>query len=430
MNRLFLTASLLVLAFATCHPAGAQVSSAWSQFLGPDRTGIATEKGLLRAWPEEGPPILWRRSLGGGFAGVAISGAGEDGDLLYTAFAENGTEGAVSYLAALRVADGTEVWRLSLGPSFTDEFGTGPRATPTLADGRVFALSAQGYLVAAEASSGKKLWGVDLFEKYGCQDVQWSATGGPQGINKKRPTFGYSQSPLVEAGHLIVETGAGEGRSIVALDPATGTERWTALSGLVGYASPVAMTLAGKRQIVVPGQGAVVGLSTDGKELWRHPWMVSMGQPMAVGEDRVFLSTIQNDVGGVLLRIGSEAPEVLWENPRMRNFWSSTIAWNGQLFGFDNSTFRCLDAETGEILWSRRGLGKGSTVIADGLLFILSDQGVLVLAEATPEEFRERGRVRFFDEGRTWTPPALRNGYLYLRSPSEIARLDVRGEKR
>lgn len=397
----------------------------WTDFRGPDRSGVSPETGLLDAWPPEGPPVLWRRTIGEGFSGVVVSG-----ERFFTLFAaEDG-----SYVGAFRVADGEEVWRTRIAEeAFTGDFGRGPRATPVLAGDVVYALAARGGLLAASAADGKPLWTVDLFEKYGFFGPQWTLRGEPPGT-LQMPLWGYSYTPLVEGDLVFVETGAGKGRSYVAFDRRTGEERWTASDHPIGYSSPLAATLAGRRQIVAVADHDLLGMTPGGDVLWRLPWAPTVAQVVHVPPDRVFVSTVAlgpYEGGAMLVEVragedGGVRAEPVWRSQAMRVLWAAPVYYQGRIYGFDNATFRCLRAADGEPLWAKRGLGKCTLVAADGHLILFSDQGVLRLAEAGGEGYVEKGRVKLFDAARTWTPPTIAGGRLYVRAGTELVALDLR----
>ena len=198
----------------------------------------------------------------------------------------------------------------------------------------------------------------------------------------------------------------------------------------------MAATVAGQRQILAYTSSALVALLPTGETLWTKPWHMTVAQPVIVPPDRIFVSTTQVagstfEGGSELFRIsfaeGKAQVETVWESREMRNYWSGSVAHDGYLYGFDNATLRCVSLETGESKWARRGLGKGSLILADGLLILWSDQAVLTLAEATPEGYQQKGQVQVFDVGRTWAPPALADGRLFLRGGPHLACFDVKG---
>jgi len=407
----------LALAAVVClaRPAGADD---WPGFRGPERRGVAHETGLLRSWGEEGPRELWRRPLGEGFSGIVVVG-----EHLFTLFAQDADE----YVASFRVEDGVEVWRRRIGERFvTADVGNGPRATPSVADGTIYSLSSYGRLAALDTESGQPLWEVDLAERFGAPQRVPSSLAEVLGTTSE-PSYGACSSPLIEGDLLIVPTGAGAGRSLVALDRRTGETRWTALDSGLTYSSPVGVTIAGERQILLLVPDELVALrAATGDVLWRHPWAhIPIAVPVLLPPDRLFLSA-PNEVGALMLAIpsdgGGEATE-LWRERRMRNNWESSLVIDGSIVGFDNSTLKALTAD-GKLLWAQRGFGRGSVVAADGLLIVLSEWGSLALAEWSPEAFQETGRVEAL-ESPAWTAPSVANGRVFVRNHSEIAGYDL-----
>ena len=402
------------------------ISADWPAFRGFDRLGVSSETGLLRTWPDGGPPTVWTASVGQGFSGMAVVG-----DRLFTQYSIGDDE----FLGAFSVADGQPIWRYRIGGTFRGQFGEGPRSTPTVDGEVVFGLGALGRLAAVRAATGEAIWEVDLHsEKYGFFGPQVTPAGFAVGV-LQQPLFGYAVSPLVEGDLVVVETGTGNGRSLVAFDRATGAERWSALDEPgITYSSPMAVTVGGRRQILAYRPHELVSLDPSGTVLWRHPWAMAIAQPIPVPPDGLFLSTTRvtgsdSEGGAVLLEFrdqpGGAAVEPAWESREMRNYWSSSVLYDGHIYGFDNATLRCIAAASGEGRWAKRGLGKGSLIVADGLLILWSDQGVLTLAEADPESYSQIGQAQVFEKGRTWTPPALAGGKLFLRGGDEIVCLNL-----
>ncbi len=382
-------------------------TASWSQWRGPGRTGVSGETGIAPRWPETGPKELWRRPLGQGFSAIIV-----DAGRLYTQYGAGGD----AFLAGLSAADGSEIWKVRTGANFKDGYGNGPRATPTLEAGVLYALSSSGDLLAVRASDGAVLWQHDLREAFGARPPRW----------------GLSGSPLIEGDLLIVNPGGDEGRSILALDKTTGELRWSARDDRAGYAAPVAMTLAGVRQILVFVGDKIVSLDPASGETfwelgWKTDWGVNASTPILLDGDRVFLST-GYERGAIMLKVSKTgdgvAAEELWRNREMRNKFSSSVLYGGMLYGFDEGTLKCVDPADGTTRWRQRGLGHGSLFAADGKLIALSDRGKLVLLEATPEGYGELGTVEAF-KSKTWTVPTLAGGRLYLRDEKEIVAFDI-----
>lgn len=387
--------------------AGPAAALDWPQFRGVNRDGVSAETDLPRSWPAEGPRVVWKRAIGEGYSGISVVG-----DRLYTM----DSDGTAEYVLALEAGSGKEVWRVPAGPKLLDSMGNGPRTTPTLDDGTVYAMGSHGRLLALKAADGALIWEVDL----------------PQAFGATRPNWGYSGSPLIDGDLLILEAGGKDGRGVVAFEKATGKVRWGALDGDAAYASPVVMTIGGIKQYVVPRRAGsqTVALRPDGAVLWTHPGPFSViASALFVPPDKVYVSG-GDDAGAVLMRIqtdgGKATVEELWKTRTMKNHFNNAVLVGPHLYGFDNATFKCLSVATGEQAWAARGLGKGSLVAADGnLLIVLSDRGTLLLVEATPDAYTELARFQAM-EGKAWTAPALANGRLYLRDHDEIVALEMK----
>jgi outer membrane protein assembly factor BamB len=378
----------------------------WPWFRGASREGVATSDGLARTWGEKGPKEVWHRSIGGGYSSVTAVG-----NRLYTMAAEAEGEAVLS----IDAQTGETVWSTLLGPSGEAFPESGPRSTPTVVGDRMYAVTSQGVLAALHVADGSLVWKKDLAE--------W----GPA------PRFGYSTSPFVDGDLVIVEGGSEEAPGVYALDRTSGELEWSALDGPAGYSTPIAVEIDGVRQYVFfrRAKSEVVSLSTEGAVLWRFPTegLAIIVSPIHVPPDKIFVATSDDVFGGLMLQVesrdgGFDVSE-LWRERLMRNHFNSAVAVDGYLFGFDNATLRCLDAETGEKLWAKRGFGKGSLVAAGDLLFVLGDNGTLALVAADAGGYRELGRVQAM-EGRAWTAPTVAHGRLYARDFDELVSFDLR----
>ena len=405
-------ASILgLVAFATRAAADSEASASgdWPQWRGPERNGVSSVTGLLKSWSEKGPAVVWRIPGGEGFSGISIARG-----RAYTMFARGNTE----LVVCLDAATGKEVWRAQTGTNFRDrQGGNGPRSTPLVAGDQVFVLSANGTFYALEAKSGAVQWKSDFAQQFGSQAPRW----------------GFSTSPLVEGDLVLVEAGGGGGKSLVAFARENGRVIWASQGDKPSYSSPLAITVGGMRQIVFfTAEGPVAVTPAEGRLLWRHTWHtsydVNAATPVFVAPDRIFISS-GYDKGAALLRIkaGGAGVEQVWQSRVMKNHMATSVLHQGHLYGFDAGTLKCIEAASGESAWRKRGLGKGSLILADGHLFVLGEGGDLALVEATPVEYREKGRVEVF-KSKCWTAPSLSGGKLYLRDEREIVCLDVRVE--
>ena len=392
----------VVLCFSSAH-------ADWPQWLGPNRTGISSETGLLTTWATDGPTVVWEKELGEGFSGISVV----DGRV-YTMF----SAGEDEFVICLKEKNGEEIWRFKTGAKFYErQGGNGPRSQPTVDGERVFVLSAEGWLYALNAKDGKKQWLVDLYD----------------GLGSRVPKFGFSTSPLVEGDLLLLEVGTRQG-TFIALDKTNGAVKWASQRDIVSYSSPIAADIAGIRQVVFVSGEAAVGLSpADGSLYWRFPWHTSydlnVATPILVPPDRIFISS-GYDHGAALLQISQEGDGLsvkkVWESRGMKNHFGTSLLIGDYIYGFDNAILKCIEAETGKEQWRRRGYGKGTLIYADGQLIILSDKGKLALADASPMNFSEKVSAQVLS-GKCWTPPTLANGKIFVRDMHKIVCMDVSG---
>ena len=406
-RNLLLVAVLLLAPAIVADELPAWKTADWPQWRGERQDGVSDETGLASNWPESGPKELWRQPLGEGFSAISVL----DGRLI-TQYAD--AKGA--YLVAIDAASGKTVWKVRTGDRFKDSYGNGPRATPTIDGGVVFALDSNGNLVAVDAASGDVRWKHDLQASYGARAPRW----------------GLSGSPLVEGDLVVVQGGGDEGRSVLAFNKKSGKLAWSSRSDKPGYATPFAIDAPGGRQLLLFSGDLLFALDPkDGSTLWEWAWKTDWGvnasTPIWIGPDKLFVATGYQK-GSTLLRLtnndGQRGVEEVWRNREMRNKFSSSVMVDGKIYGFDEGTLKCVDPEKGETLWRQRGLGHGSLMAADGKLFVLSDRGKLVLVQASPEGYGELGAVQLF-ERKTWTVPTLAGGRLYVRDEQQIVALDV-----
>lgn len=396
---------------------GVGAAEDWPQWRGPDRTDVSTETGLLGAWPADGPELVWTfKNAGIGFSGPAVV----DGTL-YIMGAREGVE----QLLAIDVAEGKELWSLDVGEVFEIARGNGPRSTPTVAGGRVYALGAKGNLVCADASNGRLIWTVSM-----------SDLGGTP------PEWGYCESVLVDGKRVICTPGGPKG-AVAALDAATGEVVWQAreFTDPAQYASPIVFDWAGIRQYVQLTMESLVGVqASDGKLLWRSDWPGRTAViPTPIYRDGHVYITSGYGIGSKLVRLGPDnSVSDVYFNKVMKNQHGGVILLGDHLYGYsDGRGWTAQDFKTGEAVWSdKEKLSKGSIAYADGRFYCLSqDEGTVVLIDASPEGWNERGRFQLPYDSKLrapkwliWTHPVISGGRLYLRNQDLLFSYDVKAD--
>jgi len=383
----------------------------WPQWQGPDRTGIARETGLLKAWPASGPPVVWSISeLGEGYGSISIKG-----DRIFV----QGVKGGDTSVFCLNRADGKTVWVTPLGKRLGQDRGPGPRGTPTTDNDRLYALAENGELACLKASDGSVVWRRNILKDFHGQNPKWL----------------ISESPLVDGAHLIVTPG-GEGASIVALDKMTGKTAWTTkeLSDEAGYSSCVTADIQGVHAIVgFTGRAGVGVRASDGKLMWRYEKVANRTANITtpiVYDNKVFYTSAY-DTGCALLGLkaqgGSVVADEIYFSRDMMNHHGGVVLVDGYLYGFNNAILYCMEFATGKTMWRDRSVGKGTVTYADGRLYILSETDIVGLADATPTGYHESGRFRIGDQGwPSWAHPVVCAGKFYIRNQGTLTCYDVK----
>jgi outer membrane protein assembly factor BamB len=394
-------------------PVPPQTTSAqvdWPGFRGPQRDGHGPDTPISTNWPADGLHPFWKQPIGGGYAGFAIAGG-----RAFTIEQRREQEAVTAY----DVESGRELWASAYPADFNEEMGgEGPRATPFFSEGKVYSLGAMGDLLCLDATSGKVIWKVNILADNMASLLY----------------YGMASSPLVVGDKLIVQAGGRQGRSVVAYDKLTGKHVWRVLDDPCAYASPMLVRLAGQEQLLVVTAHRAVGLRVeDGALLWATPWIVKQknrdnAQPVILGTNRFMLSAGYGT--------GSEAVEVsrtatgfearpLWHNTLLKNKFTSSIFWQGYIYGLDEDMLVCLDAQTGERKWKEGRYGYGQIVLADGYLIVLSGEGQLALVKASSDGYDEVARFQAI-KGKTWNHPALSEGKILVRNELQMACFDLR----
>ena len=401
---------LLATSFITAALVAGAAASAddWPQWRGPRRDGVSAETGLLKQWPPAGPPLAWRiTGVGDGYSSFAVA-AGR----LFTLGARQGTE----YVHAFDAATGKRLWETANGRRFNNDRGDGPRATPTVDGDRVYAFGSSGDMTVLEAATGKVVWTQNVLQKYGGSNIQW----------------GLSESPLVLSDRILVCPG-GSGAAIVALRKTDGSLLWKSQSDEPGYSSALLHTIGNVRQAIVFTATRALGVDVnDGRLLWSYDRVANRTANIATPiarDNRVFLSS-DYGTGAALLALTAEgnrvnAREVYFTN-EMRNHHASSVLVGDHLYGFSSSILTAMHFDTGKVAWRDRSVGKGSVVVADGRLYLFSENGVVGLADINPAQYVERGRFQLRTGSLpTWSHPVVAGGKLYLRDQDSIYAYDV-----
>lgn len=388
----------------------------WPQWGGLQRDFVVSDAELTTAWPDAGPPSLWRRSLGAGYSALVLA----DGRL----YAHH-RDGENEVVSAFDAASGEPLWSFDYpappGPVRAREYGEGPNATPLLADGKLITLGYTGWVHAFDAVDGELLWRRDL-EAEGARPLR----------------FGHSASPLEIDGAVFLLTGGRE-RGSLALELDDGSVRWTGPPKGVSYASPVLAGEGEARQLVYLSSEEVVALDPDdGVLLWTSPCRNGFGNnaadPVWLAPDRIWVAS-QGDSGARILRPpwsrpSEEPPSVspIWHQPR-----ASVHHWNAVRFGDRMITaiggggafLAAIELATGEIVWRERGFPKARLLRAGELLVVLDENGVLSLARPEDEGLEVLAQAPILERP-AWTVPTLAGGILYLRDQRSMLALDLR----
>ena len=378
-------------------PAESKVQSAsWPNWMGPRHDGISTETGWSTDWPKSGLRERWSRQIGIGFSSIAI-----DGDELYTMGHVEGQE----IIYCLHPATGQLNWSRKYPAPLVDNLHEGgPGATPTIDGDYVYTLGRGGQLHCLRRQNGEIVWSKDL-----TQDLQ-----------VELPEWGFTSSPYIHNQQLILEAGR-----VVSYDKHTGVKQWQTSKHTAGYGSASILTHQDQTLLAtLDCDGLRIVTAKDGTQRafysWESPFLTNSTTPI-VQKDQIFIST-GYQIGCGLFRFTDEALEPIYTNREMRNHFNNSILHNGYLYGFDGNSnlgrvvrLTCMNFATGEVAWQRRGFGCGSLMICDDKLIILSEDGTLVAAQATPEQFQELASAPLLP-GRCWTVPLLLNGHVYARN--------------
>ncbi len=374
----------------------------WPGFRGPARDSIIRGVRIKTDWSASPPAEMWRRPIGPGWSSFAVSG-----DRLYTQEQRGDDEIVASY----RVSTGEPVWRHRDRVRFWEsEGGAGPRGTPTLSNGRVYAFGATGILNALDEATGRVVWSRNV------------ATDAKREV----PYWGFASSPLV-VDDVVIVAAAG---TLAAYEIATGKPRWRGPSYGGSYSSPHRATIAGVDQILLlGGPGAISVAPADGAVLWEHKWSPgAIVQPAVTADGDILVNAIAS-TGGIGTRrlavthgSGGWSVQERWTSIGLKPYYNDFVIHKGHAYGFDGSILASIDLDTGTRTWKGGRYGNGQLVLlADqDLLLVLSEEGELALVSATPDKFTEVARFQVLD-AKTWNHPVLVGNVLLIRNGEEMA---------
>jgi outer membrane protein assembly factor BamB len=404
----------------------------WPQWRGPNRDGLSKETGLLKTWPKDGPKLLWTFEK----AGLGYSNFSVVGDAVYTMGAADEANGNQEFVLAINASTGKELWRTPIGTFYHNNWGGGPRSTPTVDGDRLYTLGANGDLVCLDRATGKPVWQKNFKKDFN------GAVGG----------WGYCESVLIDGDHLVCTPGGSDG-AIVALDKKTGETVWraTEVTDAAEYVSLVPMEVHGVRQYVTMFKSGTVAVrAKDGKRLWSDPLggnSVAVIPTPVVDGDRVFVTSDYGAQTGLLKVAGGpdhfKVEKVYDATKSLKNHHGGVVEVGGHLYGHsvtERGEWVCLDFATGAEAWkkesNREALDKGCISYADGSLYLLGERsGECVKIAASPDGWKEEGRFKIPKQdparskaGGIWPHPVIAHGKLFLRDQNYVFCYDIKAK--
>lgn len=384
-------------------PKALRGSADFPQFLGPHRNGILEGPRLATNWIAQPPTLLWRQPVGAAWSGFAVAGV--------TAITQE-QRGEQEVVVAYDLATGRVVWsHEDAARYFTTLAGEGPRATPTIANGRVYAQGATGMLNCLELATGRVVWAKDILKEHGSVVPDW----------------GFSSSPLVFDDAVVVNPGGGNNQSVASYRAEDGKPIWTGGKHGASYSSPLLTAVAGTPQVLVFGGGLVGYDAKSGDVLWKFRWPGGhphVAMPVRLSESDWILSSGYG-TGSARISVsrdtaGKWSAKQVWKTNRLKSKFGNPVLHRGFVYGLDDGILACLDAGTGDMKWKDGRYGHGQVLLVGERLLVMAESGEIVLVDPNPHGLHELTRFTALT-GKTWNPPALAGEYLLVRNDKEAA---------
>ncbi len=385
------------------------ISQETAQWRGPNRDGIYDETGLLQAWPENGPALLWHfEGLGEGHSSAAVTK-----DRVYTAGIING----IGYIFCFEM-DGKLAWKVPYGEEWTESW-PGVRSTPLIHDGKIFLLSGLGKLVCRKSDNGDFLWSVDVLKEYQGPNIKW----------------GVTENLLIDGNKLFCTVG-GTVANVIALDPNTGKLIWKC-SGKgeeSAYGSPALIKLANKHILVTHTASSILGIdAANGNLLWSHdqPNKYSVHANTPLFHEGYLYCVSGYGKGGVMLKVSDDGNSVreIWRNTSIDNRMGGFVLVNGKIFGSDDAgkAWYCVDWKTGAPMYSEKITGRGNIIFSDGMLYLYGDNGEVVLAQPLANSFKKISAFKVpYGEDQHWAHLVIAHGRLFVRHGTSLMVYNLR----
>jgi outer membrane protein assembly factor BamB len=367
------------------------------QFYGPNRNAVLENLRLGTNWAVSPPKILWKQTVGSGWGGFAVK------EKLAVTQEQRGEEETV---ACYELLTGKSLWLHSEVARYaTTIAGEGPRATPTIVEDRVYTFGGTGILNCLDLRTGKVIWRKDAAQENEAEVPDW----------------GYASSPLVVDGKVIVSVG-GKNGSLVAYNAYDGRRVWAEGQGGADYSSPMEMTLAGVRQIVIFNAAGVSGHAiADGEVLWNHSWRVGhphVTAPLVVSTNQILISSGYG-TGCELVKLettdGKWNVTREWKSMSLKSKFAPIFVKDDYIYGLDDGIFTCVDLKTGQRKWKDGRYGHGQGLLVGETILLTSEKGEVILIQPDSAKLVELARFQVFSD-KTWNPPALSGDYLLMRS--------------